>query len=321
MSGSEVYARIALAMVGRSTVSFEVLKQWIGTLRQVHWPGPTFLMPEIYAAGHWTGVVPLRNLCTYTALRDPDWDYLLWIDADHKVTYGIFERCQEHARARLPIVCGLYYAREYPHEVQAFGGRTAGGVIHVSPGVLVQYFLTGQLPDGPTRRPMPQGAPLLAVAGGGTGCMLIRRDVLELMAERRTGPEDPDGTMSIWRADRVAPLEQRKLLERGENISGVMTEDILFCLDVADELGETVWLDLDARMETGHQGEITIDRRAYVAAHQLPPGVDPRTVKLPPGYHVQTRDDRVVNTERERARNRQRRLGQMDRHILSHTDD
>lgn len=257
---------VALAMVGRSSVSFEVLKQWIGALRAVHWPGPTFIMPEIYAAGAWIGVVPLRNLVTYQALKDPTWPYLLWVDADHKVQSGIFGRLREHMESRLAVVGGCYFGRSYPFEVQAFSERDAGGVKYVPPQVLVPALY-------------PPRSTIMAVAGCGTGCMLIRRDVLERMAELR-------GAGNVWRADRVPWEQQVKLLDSGEDISGVMTEDILFCLDVADELGEQVWLDLDPRMETGHQGEEARDRRHYLASHQVPATIDPRSVMPPRGYHM-----------------------------------
>jgi hypothetical protein len=236
-------------MVGRSTVDFEVMVQWITALRLVHWPGPVFLMPEIYAAGHWIGVVPLRNLCTYRALQDPTWDYLLWIDADHKVHHNLFGRVREHMRERRAIVGGLYYARTWPFEVQAFGDRAAGGVRFVSPVELVPALQRNE-------------SRLMQVAGVGTGCMLIRRDVLERMAGIR-------GPLSIWRADAVDPAEQLRQVEAGEQISGVMTEDILFCLDAADHLGVKTWLDLDPRMETGHVGTETRDRNHYLAAHQV----------------------------------------------------
>jgi hypothetical protein len=135
---------------------------------------------------------------------------------------------------------------------------------------------------------------MIPVAGVGTGCMLIRRDILELMANRR------GGAMGVWRAEQVPIHEQIKLLEAGENISGVLTEDILFCLDVKDELGEQVWLDLDPRMETGHVGEEPRDRRHYLASHTIPDGVklDTEAIKRS-GYEV-------VNTERERERNQRR---------------
>lgn len=269
--------RIALAMVGRSTVSFEVVKQWIGCLRDTYWPGPTFLMPEIYAAGHWIGVVPLRNLVTYQALKDRSWSYMLWLDADHLVTKGLFPRVQEHVDAGRAVVCGLYYGRTYPHEVQAFSepDPNGGGVLYVPSTELVP-------------RLWPPRSELLEVAGGGTGCMLIRRDVLERLAELR-------GAGNVWHAGRVPWEEQMKLLDAGQDISGVMTEDILFCLDVREQLGEQVWLDLDPRMETGHLGESPVDRRQYIAAHTVPAGVDPAKLRLPAGYGV-------VNTERERAR-------------------
>jgi hypothetical protein len=261
-------ARIALAMVGRSSVSFEVLKQWIGALREIHWPGPTFLMPEIYAAGEWIGVVPARNLCTHVALQRPDWDGILWIDADHKINHQMFERLQEHMRAKRAVVGGPYYMRGYPFEINAFGERTRDGVMYVPPQTLVPLL------DPPRSTVIP-------VAGVGTGTMLVRRDVLERMAELR-------GAGNIWHAEKIPWEQQIAFLERGEPLSGVMTEDILFCLDVAELLGEQVWLDLDPRMETGHQGEQTVDRRHYLAAHQITiaPGTDLSKLKLPKGYEV-----------------------------------
>lgn len=276
-------ATIALAMVGRNVVSFSVMQQWIHALRKVHWPGPDFTMPEIYSAGAWIGVVPLRNLCTYKALQDKSWDYLLWIDADHVIHHSLFERLEEHAQRGLAIVGGCYFARTFPFEVQAFGERQKGGVKYVSPQILAPIFSAGW-PAG------VEPAGLLPVAGVGTGCMLIRRDVLERMAVAKGHP------MNIWRADRVPPEEQLRLIEAGESISGVMTEDILFCLDVKDELGEQTWLDVDPRMETGHVGEEPRDRRHWLSAHTIPERVilDPAAIKRQ-GYEI-------VNTDRERTR-------------------
>lgn len=284
---------IALAMVGRTVVHFDVLTQWIHALRQRPWPGPTFLMPEIYAAGAWTGVTPLRNLCTYRALQDKSWDYLLWIDADHRVNHALFGRLQEHAAERLAIVGGPYFGRSWPFEIQAFSERHEDGVSYVPPQVLIPALRNpAALPDAPRVGTSPW--PVLPVAGCGTGCMLIRRDLLERMAEVH------GHVLNIWRVERLAPDAQLRLLEGGESISGVMTEDILFCLDAADHLGEQTWLDLDPRMETGHIGEETRDRRHYLASHVVPEGanVDQAALKRA-GYQL-------VDTSRERARNLRR---------------
>lgn len=250
--------RTALAMVGRTSVDFEVMAMWINTLRKVHWPGPCYLMPEIYAAGAWIGVVPARNYVTYMALQRADeWDSILWIDADHLVSTGIIERIEEVGH--LPIVCGPYFGREYPFEIQAFdlAGPEEGPKGTVKPI------------DSPRLVPLLQsGRPaLLEVAGGGTGCMLIRKDVLVRMAELRGAPD-------IWRADRIPWEWQRTLIEQGRPASGVMTEDILFCLDVREHLGEVTHLDLDPRMETGHIRREATDRRTYLAAHVVPEGVN-----------------------------------------------
>jgi hypothetical protein len=251
--------RTALAIVGRSHVSFLVMAQWISTLRRVHWPGPHFLIPEIYAAGHWTGVTPLRNIATYHMFqRQDEYDSVLWIDADHMVSTGLIERIEEICH--LPIVVGPYFGREYPHEIQAFhlfpeGGGGPNGVRPVDPALIV-----GPLSRGESR--------LMEVDAGGTGCMLIRKDVLLRMAELR-------GPIGVWRVDQIPPERQLELLLRGQSISGVVTEDMLFCLDVKRELGEQTWLDLDPRMETGHIGEQARDRRDYIEAHTVMPGQAP----------------------------------------------
>jgi hypothetical protein len=265
---------IALAMVGRTQVSFEVLKQWIGTLRQVYWPGPTFLMPEIYAAGAWIGVCPLRNLLTYQALKDPSWTHMLWLDADHKVDHRIFGRLEAHALNDPGIVVGCYYSRSYPFEVQAWVPHPDGdGFTFPGPQAMIpllrhqQPRAAGQVLDIGAITYFPGSWPLLPVSAGGTGCMFMTRQLLEGMVAARGAPD-------VWRVDRMPWEATRALLDGGEDVSGVMTEDILFCLDARELLGVQTWLDTDPRMETGHVGEVTRDRRDYIAAHQVPAGID-----------------------------------------------
>lgn len=291
---------IALLMVGRSTVPFRVLGNWIEALRRYHWPGPSFIYPEIYAAGAWIGVVPVRNIVTYRALQDRSWTHLLSIDADHIVHHLVFQRAKQLARdPRARVVGGAYYGRDYPFEVQAWGERVEDGVLFVRPELLVPG-LQGDWTDIPLdwlHYPVGGGAPLLRVAGVGTGCMLIERTVLEELAERR-------GAGNVWHADSIPWERQVAMLEAGQSFSGVMTEDINFCLDVAAQLDVQVWLDLDQRMETGHLGEEPRDRRHYLASHQLviregshpllPSGYEfvPEKPALPrPGWFKRKRDE------------------------------
>lgn len=268
-------ARIALAMVARPSVPSDVLKHWIEVLRGRHWPGPTFYQPDIYAAGHWIGVCPLRNLLTYRMLQEDTWDYALSLDLDHIVTPGLIERVQEHAQRKRGLTGGLYYLRSYPFEVQA-----------VALGPSRQEHSLGQLRPVPSDVLVPKLWPprreVMEVAGVGTGCMLIRRDILERIAVHR-------GSGGVWHVAAVPWEEQIALLSRGQDVSGVMTEDFLFCVDAWELLGEKTWLDLDPRMETGHVGEEVRGRRHYLAAHTVPPGVDMRNVKLPAGYEVAER--------------------------------
>jgi len=265
-------ARIALAMVSRPSVPQDVLKHWIEVLRGRHWPGPTYHQPDIYHSGAWVGVCPLRNLLTYRMLQDDTWDYVLSLDSDHIVTPGLIDRVQEHAARKRGLVGGLYYLRQYPFEVQAIGlgpkreEHSLGKLRPVPADVLVPRL------DPPRRE-------IIEVAGVGTGCMLIRRDVIERIALAR-------GIGDVWHVEKVPWDEQIALLQQGQDVSGVMTEDYLFCVDAWELLGERTWLDLDPRMETGHVGEEIRGRRHYIAAHTVPPGVDPRTVKLPAGYEA-----------------------------------
>lgn len=259
--------RVALAMVGRSSVDFEVMTQWIETLRRVHWPGPCFVQPEIYSASAWIGVVPLRNRVVYEALRRADeWDDLLWIDADHKVGPGLFERIQEHD-GRYGILGGCYYARSHPFEIQAVQGPDERGFWLLDARVAVPALMTG-------------ASAVIEVAGVGTGCMLVRKDVLERMTEIR-------GEGNVFRAERIPWDQQLAAIAEGQQISGILTEDYLFCCDAKELLGERTHLDFDPRMETGHVGTETRDRRHYLASHTVPPGaqVDHAALKRA-GYAV-----------------------------------
>jgi hypothetical protein len=256
-------------MVGRSTVDFEVLAQWIATLRKVHWPGPIFLQPEIYSAGAWIGVVPLRNLVTYHALkRAEEWDDLLWIDADHRISTGLIERIEEHA-GRYGILGGPYFGRDWPFEIQAVERVDDDkGFRLVSPERLVPILQAGT-------------PAVLEVLGVGTGCMLVRKDVLLRMRDAR-------GEGDVWHAGRIPWETQLRLIEAGESVSGVETEDYRFCRDAYELLGERTYLDLDPRMETGHVGRETRDRRHYLAAHVVHEGQDVDEAALArKGYRLQ----------------------------------
>ena len=249
----------ALCIVGRTSVDFEVMMQWIAMLRKVYWPGPLFMIPEIYANGGWIGVVALRNLATYYALRDDSWDELLFIDADHMVTAALVERLAEHG-GRYPILGGFYCGRAYPFEVQAFESVETSGVRYIDPRRLVPLL-------------DPPSSAVIEVAGVGTGCMLIQREVLERMRVIR-------GEGEIFRAGRLEWSAQRALIERGEQPSGVWTEDIMFCLDAKELLGTQTYLDLDPRMDSGHVGREPRGRRHYLAAHVVPPHTNVDTEQL-----------------------------------------
>lgn len=279
---------IALVMAGRPNVPFVVLRNWIETLRAEHWPGPTWLEPDHYLIGHWMGVSPIRNIYTWRMLQDPTWTHVLSVDSDHLIHPAFLQRARELASdPNIGNVGGIYFGRQYPFEIQAFGYRSdTGHINYITPLVMVPALRGGSVPrsalpnngEDAFYQP-PTGLPLLRVVGLGTGCMLTRRDVLEGMVAAHGQPD-------VWRVDRVPWIELQRLLEQGENPSGVLTEDVNFCMDIWDTLGVPTWLDLDPRFESGHLGEEARGRQHYLAAHEVPPGMDASDLKLPPGYEV-----------------------------------
>src|SRR5437588_135749 len=78
-------------------------------------------------------------------------------------------------------------------------------------------------------RQRTQPADLIPVAGGGTGIMLIRRDVLERLAAKK-------GTPRIWEARTPSDAMRKKFDREGKPIT-MWTEDINFCLEVHRLLG------------------------------------------------------------------------------------
>src|ERR1700682_5819417 len=166
--------RVALAIPLEKTVAGEVFGQWIELLRRHAWPGPGFRFRPAY-------IVPARNGLTQRALLRADWDDFLWVDSDIAPDTGLPERIAEltampsYLAPTGGVVCGAYYQREFPFETQLSNPHpelTGLQFIHPSRWIAALELARQRYEAG-------QPAPVLEAGGGGTGLMLIRRDVLE----------------------------------------------------------------------------------------------------------------------------------------------
>jgi len=214
-----------------------VLSQWIQILRAQPWPGPCFHHRDLYPAEG-------RNVITRGALSTPGWDDLLWVDSDHLPNPAFIGRIAEYP-LEAAVVVGTYFNREYPYELQAYEAPAKDG----TPGLLGGGVYPLRVLE------MLEKPGLYPVGGGGTGWMLIRRAVLEAMQEWK-------GPGQVWEVSGLGPQPPGDL-PRGIDIG----EDIKFCLEVAQLLGLQVWLDTDARIESGHVGSMIYNHDHWAAAH------------------------------------------------------
>jgi hypothetical protein len=241
-------------MLGRRNVDFDVLMQWIHVLRERWWPGPTFTHRDLYPAEG-------RNVITAGALlhedKDGNWitpghplwfDDFLWVDSDHLPSPLFLERIAEYPLDALAIG-GTYFGREYPFDLQAWA---------------TEPDLEGLLPLPPDRIANILHRPgLYPVGGVGTGWLLLRREVLERMAEVK-------GLGYIWEIRGLTPELAKKL-----GLGLVIGEDVVFCMELRRLLDVQVWLDTDPRIESQHLATMRIGRREWQAAHMVPAALAP----------------------------------------------
>jgi hypothetical protein len=286
--------RIALAMIVEKQAAGDVLGQWLEILRRSWWPGPVFRMRPIY-------VVWGRNSITAGALDRPgdDWTDLYWIDSDMLPDVGLVSRLYE--LTSMPeylapdggVICGSYYGRGYPFELQLFEKRPQEqGLFFIPP----QRWLP--LLEQARRLYLElKSAPLLPIGGGGTGSMLIRRDVLQRM-------QDLKGRGQVWDTPPIPPEMLAKLKAAGEDKpGGTWSEDVWFCVEVAEKLGIQVYADTDLRLSSAHMWEDRVGPNHYVAGHSVPNGyhLEKQVGDLPVGYEVQPVPDPRPRRERRAA--------------------
>lgn len=229
-------------MLGRRSVEFDVLMQWVHVLRARWWPGPTFTHRDLYPA-EGRNVITSRSLL-HTDPADPlYYDDLLWVDSDHLPSPAFLERLDEYPLEALAIA-GTYFGREYPFDLQAWDSSPdEEGLKAIRPERVIN---------------MLESPGLYPVGGGGTGWLLLRREVLERMAELK-------GEGRIWEI-RGLSAELAKQL----GVGLVLGEDVVFCMELKKLLDVQVYLDTDPRIESQHIGSMRVGRREWAAAHVVP---------------------------------------------------
>jgi hypothetical protein len=246
-------------MVIEKSVPGVVLSQWLKILRGRPWPGPTF-PHRAY------NVITERNLITTRALERPaaDWQAFYFHDSDMvpdaRIVSRLLELCRHPSFLAKDggVIVGSYYARTPPFEVQIFDPHPElEGMQYLSPArwqPAIAEAKANYLKDRPGR--------LIKVGGGGTGSMLIRRDVLERMVERK-------GRGKVFELHPLGAELLEELRRKGEDRpGGTWTEDIWFCVEVRRLLGVQVLADTDLRLCSGHvETEHIVTPDHYLAAH------------------------------------------------------
>src|ERR1700675_726117 len=244
-------------MIKQRHVYSDVLLQWMAVLRRDFPPGPDpFTVPPGY-------IVNARNGVTELALRHRDWDDFLFVDSDMLFAPTFGQRIREITASRYwetptgGVVVGCYYDRRPPFELQLFdthGDPETEGIFFLQADVWLPL-----LAEAEQRYLANKPARLVPVAGGGTGIMLIRRDVLERLAVAK-------GTPRVWEARTPSEAMRQKFDREGKPIT-MWTEDINFCLEVARVLGVKIMGDTDLRFSAAHVGTDRVGHEHYKAAH------------------------------------------------------
>lgn len=281
--GQSEFTRVALGMVVEKYAPGETLGQWLKILRLGFWPGPTYPVREYH-------VDEARNIITQRFLEDPaakDVRAFYWTDSDMVPDSGLMTRLNEltrHPRFLAPdggVIVGSYYLRAYPFEVQLWEHHPE---VREAFRYLPPHRWVPLLTEGKKRYLEGRPGQLFPIGGGGTGNMLIRRDVLERMTELK-------GASKVWQ---IRPLSQALIeaLKKRNEYDGreSWTEDLWFCMEVHRMLGIKVLADADLRLSAGHVMQQIVSHDHYLAAHTVPENVTLDTSRLPRGYAPQRAD-------------------------------
>lgn len=288
-AGETRQRRIALGIVLEKVVQGDVFGQWIELLRRAHFPGPTYRMRPLY-------VVQGRNQLVTQALEAPvdAWDDFYFYDSDMLPEVELVSRLVELADSPLyqspsgGVICGHYYGRDVPHELQLFQPRPERkGLYFIPPDRWLPALIRArqQYLD---RQP----ADLIPIGGGGTGSMLIRRDVLQRM-------QDLKGRGNIFETHEIGQEVRVEMAGGPTSWAGeTWSEDIWFCIEVAERLGVQVYGDTDLRMSSAHLAERRVSIDDYIRSHAVMTGnpPPPRQLAIPQGYALQP-----MNRQQRRA--------------------
>lgn len=196
--------KILIGIPLASSVSAEFFRSFLAVVN---------LMPEegqcVVYTTKWQNIVKARNNIVKEVLKH-NFTHLFFMDSDMTFPENTLSRLLQHDK---DIVAGLYTVKTPPFNSTAFsGGNGTGAWTSISP-------LSG---DG-----------LIEVEGIATGCLLVKREVLESMAWP-------------WFWYEASPEEKDQM----------MTEDIYFCL-MAKEMGYKIWC--DTTLLCGHVGEALVN--------------------------------------------------------------
>ena len=205
-----------MAICGYEAVPFDFLPQLVNLYRD----GP---LPLVTARGLY--IQANRNNCVKRALEVTGWDYMLSLDTDMVLPNCLLERVRSYTD---PVVGGLYFRRQWPDY-----GPIPGNMDQTE----VPQF---------TRLTDEQLDPMLADPGLypcdvlGTGCMAIRRDVIE------NWPQD------------MMPRFATMTSQDGVDI---VTEDVYFCWRLKQQGIQPM---LDTQVRCGHVGPFTFGTKTYL---------------------------------------------------------
>ncbi len=179
LSGWKRKPKIVLASVHGKHIPFDFLKARDAVAGDM-------MMEGIYAgfvAGSSVRVDQNRNDCIEGFLGS-DADAILFIDDDMQFPPNLAKRLWE---ANKPVVCGLYFQRRkepYPHAYKfiGHGPGTYGQEGDIFTDLRLEiYEALKHLPAVDTPIANEKPGPYMDVDAGGTGCMMVRREVLEKM--------------------------------------------------------------------------------------------------------------------------------------------
>ncbi len=197
--------KILLGLPIGGSVSWEFFKSFLSCIN---------LMPEegtiTIECTKWQNIVKARNNIVKRLLKE-DFTHLFFMDSDMSFPENVLSRLLQH---NVDIVGGLYCVKIPPFNTTAFVESNGKGS------------------NWQTLMPKP-GDGLVKVHGIGTGCLLIRRTVLENLDYPyfwyEISPDDPND---------------------------MMTEDVSFCIK-AVKAGFSVFC--DTSIMCGHVGNATVD--------------------------------------------------------------